>query len=119
MTPDVRLAILEGDAAAGIGFARRGARVARTAGPPLETVLIAMAKVRLAMAAMGKPKTKVADLCRELGVTRQTLYRHVSPVGTLRQDGANFCIGSEGDISLVASLGVSLRKAPELSLGIS
>jgi hypothetical protein len=74
VTPDVRLAILEGDAAAGIGFARRGARVARTAGPPLETVLIAMAKVRLAMAAMGKPKTKVADLCRELGVTRQTLY---------------------------------------------
>jgi hypothetical protein len=27
-----------------------------------------VAKVRLAMAAMGKPKTKVADLCRELGV---------------------------------------------------
>jgi len=26
-----------------------------------------VAKVRLAMAAMGKPKTKVADLCRELG----------------------------------------------------
>jgi AcrR family transcriptional regulator len=33
-----------------------------------------VAKVRLAMAAMGQPKTKVADLCRELGVTRQTLY---------------------------------------------
>jgi len=42
-----------------------------------------VAKVGLAMAAMGKPKTKVADLCRELGVTRQTLYRHVSPVGKL------------------------------------
>jgi hypothetical protein len=26
-----------------------------------------LAKVRLAMAAMGQPKTKVADLCRELG----------------------------------------------------
>ena len=38
-----------------------------------------VAKVRLAIAAMGKPKTKVADLCRELGVTRKTLYRHVSP----------------------------------------
>jgi predicted transcriptional regulator len=45
------------------------------------------AKVRLAMAAMGQPKTKAADLCRELGVTRQTLYRHVSPEGTLREDG--------------------------------
>jgi hypothetical protein len=30
---------------------------------------------------------KVADLCRELGVTRQTLYRHVSPAGNLREDG--------------------------------
>jgi hypothetical protein len=30
-------------------------------------------KVRLVMAAMGKPKTKVADLFRELGVTHQTL----------------------------------------------
>ena len=44
-----------------------------------------VAKVRLAMAAMGKPN-KVADLCRELGATRQTLYRHVSPVGTLREE---------------------------------
>lgn len=45
------------------------------------------AKVRLAMAAMGKPETKVSKLCKELGVTRQTLYRHVAPDGTLRQDG--------------------------------
>jgi hypothetical protein len=36
---------------------------------------------------MGKPETKVGELCRELGVTRQTLYRHVAPNGTLRQDG--------------------------------
>jgi AcrR family transcriptional regulator len=41
------------------------------------------AKVRLAMAAMGQKETKVADLCSELGVTRQTLYRHVAPNGTL------------------------------------
>ena len=46
------------------------------------------AKLRLAMAAMGQPETKVAELCRELGVTRQTLYRHVSPQGALRPDGA-------------------------------
>lgn len=45
------------------------------------------AKVRLAMASMGQPGTKVGELCAELGVTRQTLYRHVSPTGELREDG--------------------------------
>lgn len=45
------------------------------------------AKLRLAQAAMGKPETKVGELCQELGVTRQTLYRHVGPGGTLREDG--------------------------------
>ena len=42
------------------------------------------AKLRLAMAAMGKPQTNVGALCRELGITRSTLYRHVSPIGELR-----------------------------------
>ena len=45
------------------------------------------AKVRLAAASMGKPGTNVGDLCKELGITRQTLYRHVSPTGELREDG--------------------------------
>ena len=45
------------------------------------------AKLRLAMASMGKPGTKVSVLCAELGITRQTLYRHVSPAGELRPDG--------------------------------
>lgn len=45
------------------------------------------AKLRLAMAAMGKPETRVGDLCKELGITRQTLYRHISPTGELRPDG--------------------------------
>ena len=45
------------------------------------------AKLRLAMSSMGKPETKVGELCAELGVTRQTLYRHVGPDGTLRPDG--------------------------------
>ncbi|MFD4007518.1 recombinase family protein [Brachybacterium paraconglomeratum] len=45
------------------------------------------AKLRLAMASMGKPGTNVGDLCKELGITRQTLYRHVSPTGELREDG--------------------------------
>ena len=45
------------------------------------------AKLRLAMASMGKRETNVGALCEELGVTRQTLYRHVAPDGTLRADG--------------------------------
>jgi len=44
------------------------------------------AKLRLAIAAMGKPETNIGDLCRELGVTRSTLYRHVSPTGEARSD---------------------------------
>ena len=44
------------------------------------------AKLRLAQAAMGQPETKVSDLCAELGITRQTLYRHVDPKGELRPD---------------------------------
>ena len=44
------------------------------------------AKLRLAQAAMGQPETRVGDLCEELGITRQTLYRFVSPTGELRDD---------------------------------
>ena len=45
------------------------------------------AKLRLAQAAMGRRETGVGALCAELGVTRQTLYRHVDPEGRLRPDG--------------------------------
>lgn len=55
---------------------------------------ITPAKVRLAMAAMGQPETKVSALCEELGITRQTLYRHVSPTGELREDGRKLLAGS-------------------------
>ena len=48
---------------------------------------------RLSMAAMGQPKTKVGELCKELGITRQTLYRHVSPHGSLRPDGEKLLAG--------------------------
>lgn len=66
---------------AGLAAARaRG----RTGGRPFK---MTPAKVRLAMASMGKPDTHVGGLCAELGVTRQTLYRHVSPAGELRDDG--------------------------------
>ena len=45
------------------------------------------AKLRLAQATMGKKSTIVADLCAELGISSQTLYRHVSPTGELRAGG--------------------------------
>ncbi len=44
-------------------------------------------KLRLAMASLGQPETKIGSLCKELGITKQTLYRHVSPIGELRDDG--------------------------------
>ncbi len=66
---------------AGLAAARaRG----RSGGPPYK---MTAAKIRLAMAAMGQPETKVGELCRELGITRQTLYRHVGPDGSIRGDG--------------------------------
>ena len=52
------------------------------------------AKVRLAMVSMGQPETNVAALCQELGITRQTLYRHVSPTGELREDGRKLLTSS-------------------------
>lgn len=45
------------------------------------------AQVRLAEAAMGKKETVVSDLCKELGVTRATLYRYIGPDGQLREAG--------------------------------
>jgi DNA invertase Pin-like site-specific DNA recombinase len=45
------------------------------------------AKLRLAQSAMGKKETKVSTLCKELSISRQTLYRYVSPQGELRSDG--------------------------------
>jgi DNA invertase Pin-like site-specific DNA recombinase len=44
-------------------------------------------KMRMAQAAMAKRGTRVGDLCRELGITRQTLYRFVDPKGAIRADG--------------------------------
>ena len=45
------------------------------------------AKLRLAMASLGQLETKIMPLCEELGITKQTLYRHLSPTGELRKDG--------------------------------
>ena len=74
---------------AGLASARaRG----RKGGAPFK---MTAAKVRLAMAAMGQKETKVTDLCSELAITRQTLYRHVAPDGTLRKDGLKVVEGGK------------------------
>lgn len=66
---------------AGLAAARaRG----RNGGAPFK---MTPAKLRLAQVAMGKPETKVSDLCAELSITRQTLYRYVTPDGQIRRDG--------------------------------
>ena len=58
------------------------------------------AKLRLAQAAMAKRDTKVGDLCKELGVTRQTLYRFVDPKGELRADGTKLLKRKGQSVSL-------------------
>lgn len=66
---------------AGLASARaRG----RKGGAPFK---MTAAKLRIAMTAMGRSETKVGELCQELGITRQTLYRHIAPDGSLRDDG--------------------------------
>jgi DNA invertase Pin-like site-specific DNA recombinase len=49
--------------------------------------LMAQYERRLAEASMAKPGTTIGELARELGVSRQTLYRHVAPDGQLRPLG--------------------------------
>jgi DNA invertase Pin-like site-specific DNA recombinase len=46
-----------------------------------------LAKLNIAKAAMENKETKVSELCKELGISRQTLYRFISPQGELRADG--------------------------------
>lgn len=48
---------------------------------------LSKAQVRLAQAAMRHRDTSVGELCSELGITRVTLYRYVSPDGELREHG--------------------------------
>ena len=40
-----------------------------------------------AQVAMQNRDTSVAELCKELGITRPTLYRYVGPKGELREFG--------------------------------
>ncbi len=62
------------------GMASARAR-GRTGGRPFT---MTPTKIRLAMSAMGQPETHIGKLAKELGVSRQTLYRYVSPAGELR-----------------------------------
>lgn len=48
---------------------------------------MAAAKLRLAMAAMGKPGTAGGLFWNELGVTRQTQYQHIGQDGSLWDAG--------------------------------
>lgn len=45
------------------------------------------AQVRLAEASMKSRDTSVSELCKELGITRPTLYRYIAPNGQLREFG--------------------------------
>jgi len=45
------------------------------------------AQVRLAQASMKNRDTSVSELCKEIGITRPTLYRYVTPDGELREFG--------------------------------
>ena len=79
--PEFERALIVERTKAGLESARaRG----RNGGRPFK---MTPAKLRLAQASMGKPETKVGDLCTELGITRQTLYRFVGPKGELRAEG--------------------------------
>ena len=45
------------------------------------------AQVRLAQVAMTNRDTSVVELCKELKITRATLYKYISPTGELRDYG--------------------------------
>lgn len=45
------------------------------------------AKLALAQAGMANRSTNVVDLCKELGVSRQTIYRYLTPQGHLKPEG--------------------------------
>lgn len=48
---------------------------------------LSKAQVRLAQAAMKNRDTSVRELCKELNITRATLYKYVDPQGNLREYG--------------------------------
>lgn len=61
-----------------------GLKAARARGRKFQ---LTKAQVRLAQVAMQNRDTSVTELCKELGITRPTLYRYVGPNGELREFG--------------------------------
>jgi DNA invertase Pin-like site-specific DNA recombinase len=56
------------------------------------------AKLRLAQASMKARDVSIGQLCEELEISRQTLYRHVDPNGALREDGEKLLQSSGGKV---------------------
>lgn len=52
-------------------------------------------QVRLAQVSMQNRDTSVTELCKELGITRPTLYRYVGPDGELREFGQKVLMKSQ------------------------
>jgi DNA invertase Pin-like site-specific DNA recombinase len=83
---------------AGLAAARaRG----RNGGRPYK---MTVSKLRLAMVSMGQPETSVGELCQELGITRQTLYRHVDPKGKIRPVGEKLLQRRKNTVEVTAML---------------
>ncbi len=77
------------------------------------------ANLRQAIAATGQKETKVGELCAELGITRQALYRHISPDGSLRPDGKKLLGSSKpatGKIRSESCEGVQAEVSPFVRL---
>ncbi|BCZ98030.1 TPA: recombinase family protein [Legionella pneumophila] len=51
--------------------------------------LLTKEQVTLAQESMQQKDTNVSTLCKELGISKQTLYRYISPEGNLREYGKN------------------------------
>ncbi len=66
---------------AGLAVARARAR---QGGPPFT---MTPGKLRLVQTALQNHATQVMELCKEVGISRQTLYRHLSPDGQIRDAG--------------------------------
>ena len=80
----------------GVGLrvlAGQGAQIDTTTAGGRLVFALSKAQVRLAQAAMANRDTSVADLCRELGIGRGTLYRYVDPSGGLRDNGTRVLEG--------------------------
>jgi DNA invertase Pin-like site-specific DNA recombinase len=71
-------------------------------------------KLHLAQVAMAKRGTRVGDLCEELDITRQTLYRFVGPRGELRPDATKLLKRKRRKISASRGVRSSMRKRRRL-----